>query len=245
MRLILAVIAAAALAATPTIAGTHGSLHVLRAAPLTLNGTGFAPRERVRLTIYAAHATTVRPVADAQGQLLAHFPFAVSPCTLWVARAVGSSTGTITYLAPKGRCATGQQLVGTGLAVKSPAARSPPPASPNSPATDQHRTSPSRSQSTVSPTPTPPPVPTAASPSPCPQATTPSPSPAAPRRRPWASGRVTYPAPGSTSTPGSANEARCGGGRRRGLSRSGLLRDPSHSCNVATGAGGPAGAARE
>ena len=69
----------------------------------------------MRLTIYAAHATTVRPVANAQGQLLAHFPFAVSPCTLWAARAVGPSTGTITYQAPKGRCATGQQLVGTGI----------------------------------------------------------------------------------------------------------------------------------
>jgi hypothetical protein len=106
----------AALASTSaSLADAHGSLHVVRSAPLTLSGTGFAPRQPVRLTVYALHATTVRRVADAHGRFLVHLPFAVSKCTLWSARAAGPFAGAVTYAAPADRC-TAAETVGTGVA---------------------------------------------------------------------------------------------------------------------------------
>ena len=117
MRLLLAAITAGALALAPaTVAGTHGSLHVLRSSPLTLSGTGFAPHEQVRLTVYASRATTLRAVADAQGRLLARLSLRMSGCTLWTARAVGTSAAPVAYVAPKRNCANQNNLIGTGIA---------------------------------------------------------------------------------------------------------------------------------
>jgi hypothetical protein len=113
-----ATVAAVSLVATATTpAGTQPGLAPVRSVPLTLRGTGFAPRERVRLTAFAARAAAVAVVASAQGRFVARLPVAAGRCTLWVARAVGPSTGTVVHRGSVGACAsTPMKLVGTGVA---------------------------------------------------------------------------------------------------------------------------------
>ena len=104
-------------AAAATTAGTHATLRPVSSAPLTLGGTGFQPREPVRLTVFAVRTATLRVVADAHGRFLARMPLSIGGCTLWTARAAGRSAGTLTYKAPAGRCAAaGTTAVGTGIA---------------------------------------------------------------------------------------------------------------------------------
>ncbi len=112
-----ALVAATALVATTAaLASTHASLVPVRSSPLTLRGAGFGPAEPVRLTLYGVRASTVRLTASAQGRFVARVPFAVAACTLWSARAVGRSTGSVTYRARAAGCAVGgNALTGTGL----------------------------------------------------------------------------------------------------------------------------------
>src|SRR3954447_16975919 len=46
--------------AAPPIAGARPRLAIVRAAPLTVRGTGFAARERVRVTVRTTTRTVVR-----------------------------------------------------------------------------------------------------------------------------------------------------------------------------------------
>ena len=115
---LVAVIAAVAfVAATAALAGTRASIVPVRISPLTLRAVGFGPAEPIRLTVFGVRAATVRVTTSAQGRFVARVPLAIAACTLWAARAVGPTTGSVTYRAPTAGCAApGKALEGTGLA---------------------------------------------------------------------------------------------------------------------------------
>ena len=106
------VVVAAALAGSPA-----ASLVPDRMSPLTLRGADFGPRESVRLTVYDVRKAMIRVTANAQGRFIAGLPLTVTRCSLWVARAVGSSSGSAIYRSSITGCAiAGRTLAGTGIA---------------------------------------------------------------------------------------------------------------------------------
>lgn len=98
LRVVAAVVLAAGAFAVGVAAGGAGSdenrtprLRLADAAPLTLRGTGFAPRERVRVTVVAATTRTKRIVAGPSGVFVARFAAtAVHRCDGLFAQASGS-----------------------------------------------------------------------------------------------------------------------------------------------------------
>jgi hypothetical protein len=70
---------------------TKARLTLVKAKPLALRGTGFRPREAVRITLLASIERTVRRAeAGANGSFKVGFPPAADGCSLVIAHAVGS-----------------------------------------------------------------------------------------------------------------------------------------------------------
>jgi hypothetical protein len=94
-RLALALALSAAVAVAVSNAESapdrKAQLTVLKSKPLALRGTGFHPRESVRVTLLASVKRTVRrTTAGPTGTFRVAFPAAANGCSLLVAHAVGS-----------------------------------------------------------------------------------------------------------------------------------------------------------
>jgi hypothetical protein len=99
---LLLAVAAPAAAAPAAAAPPPPSLTLVRTAPLTVRGSGFAPLERVRLT---APATGASVRASSSGAFTAALPGArVSRCSALVVRAVGAGGSTALLKLPRPAC---------------------------------------------------------------------------------------------------------------------------------------------
>lgn len=85
-------------------AASRPSLRPVGFAPLTIVGRGFAPGERVTVTVYAGASRVVRRVANVAGGFSVRFPISQPRCTAWLVRAVGSRSGPVLYRSPLGQC---------------------------------------------------------------------------------------------------------------------------------------------
>jgi hypothetical protein len=80
-------------------------LRLADAAPLTLRGTGFAPGERVRVTVAAARTRTKRLVAGRSGTFVARFAgITVHRCDGLFAQASGSEGSLARLKRPQTFC---------------------------------------------------------------------------------------------------------------------------------------------
>ena len=114
----LAILIAAASLGTAAAAGAAGQsqarLHILRAQPLTVRGTGFDARERVRVVVFAASTRQKMLQANAAGGFITRF-----------------SGVAVSF----GRCGTGlfvsaRGSAGSFAALKRPAPECPPSLDP-------------------------------------------------------------------------------------------------------------------
>ena len=85
-------LAVALFAATPTIAARNPTLKLLKTSPVAVRGTGFEPRETLRITVRAGNGVTrTTAVADRAGTFAATIRGAVvSRCATLLISATGS-----------------------------------------------------------------------------------------------------------------------------------------------------------
>ncbi len=87
-----------AVAAAAPAAAAKATLRVVKLSPLTIRGTGFKPGERVKVTLSAGAAGTVRGTATAAGTLTVSLRKAkVTACTAYTLRAVGAAGTKVTF----------------------------------------------------------------------------------------------------------------------------------------------------
>jgi hypothetical protein len=86
--------------------GQSATLKLMRGTPLTLRGTNFASKERVRLVVVAAHdKTTKRLTANAGGTFVVRFPdISVNRCKGFTALAIGARGSRASTTAPNAYC---------------------------------------------------------------------------------------------------------------------------------------------
>lgn len=104
MRSLLLIALAVAVTA-PAGSAASARLSVVGVAPLTVRGTGFAPRERVRV-VAVVHGTTTRLArAGATGVFVVRFSQVEVPtCTGFVVRAFGAAGTRATARVPQLEC---------------------------------------------------------------------------------------------------------------------------------------------
>jgi hypothetical protein len=92
-------------AAATEVGSRHASVKLTRAAPVTIEGRGFAAAERVRLTVWANGEAKKNVVADANGRFAARFrSVSFDRCAGLTAKAVGNSGSRVTYRTPRLLC---------------------------------------------------------------------------------------------------------------------------------------------
>jgi hypothetical protein len=89
MKALVAAIGLLLLSAGSANARFHPSLDVLTLAPPTFRGSGFAPHERVTVSLSGLEIPRVHVVTNARGQFRARLA-AVPACRAWTVRAVGA-----------------------------------------------------------------------------------------------------------------------------------------------------------
>ena len=108
MRVLLAVLAAAALAPL-AVASTQPSVRLARPAPAQVAGRGFHPRERVRVTVGTGTAALRKTVSTtARGAFVARFTTAAPRprCGSYVVTAVGARGDRAAWKSPPEVCGT-------------------------------------------------------------------------------------------------------------------------------------------
>jgi hypothetical protein len=83
--------------ATPRLKLTHSD-------PVTVRGTGFKPRSRVRATLTASRTFVRRLTASRQGAFTVKFPTAVDSCTVWSVSATSPHQATVVLRGAKPEC---------------------------------------------------------------------------------------------------------------------------------------------
>jgi len=92
-RLVILVLIGLVTASTATASSPR--IRLTTVSPLTLRGTGFAIRERVRITVNAETSATRRVLTGSGGGFVARFPtLTFRYCTASIIRAVGSTGDT-------------------------------------------------------------------------------------------------------------------------------------------------------
>jgi hypothetical protein len=87
--IVIALVCASAALSSPT--RTKPQLRILDASPVTLKGTHFRPRERVRITATAADTQTKTARTSAAGSFTAQFPdLVVNRCSGLAVQALGA-----------------------------------------------------------------------------------------------------------------------------------------------------------
>jgi len=79
-------------------------LQFARLYPLTVHGSGFAGRERVRVTLSGSRRGTKTVVADRRGRFTVRFAVRVPPCGSALARAVGNAGSRASGELPRPDC---------------------------------------------------------------------------------------------------------------------------------------------
>ncbi len=72
--------------------------------PLTVNGVGFKPRERVTVTLDGGKRGTRRVQASRQGRFTVRFPVRLGRCATVTVRAIGSRGSRVVYQVPRPDC---------------------------------------------------------------------------------------------------------------------------------------------
>ncbi len=105
VRMLLVVSVAVALVSTAVGPAANGpSLRPTGFAPLIVAGQGFAPGEKVTVTVYGGARHALEVVAGTTGGFKARFSFVQPRCTAWLLRALGSHSGPVAYRHPLGQC---------------------------------------------------------------------------------------------------------------------------------------------
>jgi hypothetical protein len=82
------------------------ALRTVPGAGLTVRGTGFAPRERVTVTLLAVNAKrSAVVVASSTGTFTARLAYKPPRCSVWQVRAKGATTGIVVLRSPVRECA--------------------------------------------------------------------------------------------------------------------------------------------
>jgi hypothetical protein len=92
--MVACLLAASIVAASGAAAPQLPALHVAERAPLTLQGTHFRPRERVRLTVYATSKVVRALRASPTGAFTTRFDLYLGRCASFRAVAVGLGGST-------------------------------------------------------------------------------------------------------------------------------------------------------
>jgi hypothetical protein len=91
MRLALALILFALIASTAVAATSRARLAVTATSPMSVQGTGFRPTERVTVTVMAKDTGRKTVTANAQGRFTVRFPgVSIQRCEGYVIRAKGT-----------------------------------------------------------------------------------------------------------------------------------------------------------
>jgi hypothetical protein len=102
---VVAVLCSAAALAQSGAATPRAALRFIDDAPATLRGSGFLPREHVRIVIVADTTRTVRKVvATARGRFLVRVRADANDCAGFSATAVGSKGTRATLKRAPGQC---------------------------------------------------------------------------------------------------------------------------------------------
>jgi hypothetical protein len=72
---------------------------------VAVQGTGFTPNRRVRVTLLAVHRRVHRPLADRHGVFTTTFSTAVDRCSGWSISASQRGRATVVVRGPKPECA--------------------------------------------------------------------------------------------------------------------------------------------
>lgn len=91
-------------ASEPSNAAAQPRLAFGQLFPLTVNGTGFRGRERVRVTLTGARTASLRVTADRRGRFTARFSVRVPTCGSVVVRAVGAAGSRASRELPRPDC---------------------------------------------------------------------------------------------------------------------------------------------
>jgi hypothetical protein len=107
-RLVMVVAALSALGGVTGggAATTHARLRLLDVSPVSFRGTGFQPRERVRVVVYVRERAVKRVAAGPRGGFVVRFDdLRADPCAAFSAVAVGTKGSRATFKRPLPECA--------------------------------------------------------------------------------------------------------------------------------------------
>jgi hypothetical protein len=109
MRIGLVITVALSLALSGAAAGGGGSrkhptLKLSGGMPLTMRGTHFVPRERVRVTVSSTLTRTKQVTANGSGAFVVSFPIALDRCSGLLATAVGARGSRVRLKMPQLGC---------------------------------------------------------------------------------------------------------------------------------------------
>ncbi len=97
--------AVAALASgAPRAHQARAALSITRRDPVTVRGTGFKPRARVRVTLLVGHKQTRRPLTNAHGAFTTTFSEVLDRCSGWTLTAAQRGRATVFLHGAKPQC---------------------------------------------------------------------------------------------------------------------------------------------
>ena len=97
--------AVAALASgAPRAHQARAALRITRSNPVTVRGTGFKPRARVRVTLLVGHKQTRRPLTNAHGTFTTTFSEVLDRCSGWTVAASQPGRATVFLHGAKPEC---------------------------------------------------------------------------------------------------------------------------------------------
>lgn len=97
--------AVAALASgAPRAHQARAALTITRRNPVTIRGTGFKPRARVRVTLVVGHKQTRRPLTNSRGGFTTTFSQVLDRCSGWTVAASQPGRATVFLRGAKPQC---------------------------------------------------------------------------------------------------------------------------------------------
>lgn len=96
--------AAALASGAPRAHQARAALTITRRNPVTIKGTGFKPRARVRVVLFVGHKQTRRPLTNAHGAFTAKFTEVLDRCSGWTVTASQPGRATVFLRGARPQC---------------------------------------------------------------------------------------------------------------------------------------------